>query len=112
MADLDHNGADAELKRRVDRRCAVLNEIAEKQDELSGLKAEDKADGYDEKALAHCVKMKRADPEKVAALLTLEQVIDTYRRAAKLPRTVEEAQVLVRDDAGALPDPDETEAAE
>ncbi len=99
------NQADEELKRRARRRSDVLDQIAELQEELKGFKAEDKADGFSEKALGQVIREMRRGAEFQEKQLTLELEVDTYRRACGLPRTVEEAQGLVREQAEAAPEP-------
>lgn len=99
--------AQADLKRRIDRRVALLDEVAELQEEMKGFKAEDKADGYTEKAIADAVKLRRADPEKVLATLMLEAEIDVYREAAGVPTDIESAQALAAEAAETLPAPKE-----
>lgn len=63
--------AAKELTRRAKRRATVMDEIKAKQDELKELKAEDKADGYNEKALAAVVKSLRNGVEWHAEQLRL-----------------------------------------
>ena len=99
--------AAADLKRRIDRRVRLLDEVAELQEELKGFKAEDKSDGYNEKAIANAVKMLRADAEKVLATLLLEAEIDVYRKAAGVPTDIETAQGLAHEAAESLPEPKE-----
>lgn len=99
--------AAADLKRRIDRRVRLLDEVAELQEELKGFKAEDKSDGYNEKAIANAVKMRRADAETVLATLLLEAEIDVYRRAAGVPTDIETAQGLAHEAAESLPEPKE-----
>ena len=86
------SNTNAELVRRAERRVTLLDEIAERQEELKQLKAEDKADGFDEKALAKVVKELRRGADYQADQLELELVLDTYRRALGLPVTLEDAQ--------------------
>ena len=79
MSDEPHalgGNATADLKRRIDRRVALLDEVAEIQEELKGFKAEDKSDGYNEKAITNAVKMLRADAEKVLATRLLVAELD------------------------------------
>lgn len=97
---------DPELQRRASRRVDVLDRIAELQEELKTFKAEDKSDGYDEKALAKCIKELRQGPEHQAAQLELELVLDTYRRNLGLPTTLEDAQQRVADAAVSVPGAD------
>lgn len=98
------NQYEAELKRRADRRMTLLNEIADLQEELKSCKAEDKADGYSEKALAQCIKELRKGPEFQEAQLSLELELDTYRRALGLPVTLDAAQEAARRDVETLPE--------
>lgn len=99
--------AAAELKRRIDRRVRLLDEVAELQEELKGFKAEDKSDGFTEAAIANAVKMLRADAEKVLATLLLEAEIDVYRKAAGVPTDIETAQEAAVEAAESLPAPKE-----
>lgn len=101
MAD---NQFNAELKRRADRRMRLLDEIAERQEELKDCKAEDKSDGYSEKALAQVIKELRKGPEYQEAQLSLELELDTYRKAVGLPVTLDAAQEAVRAEAESLPE--------
>lgn len=100
---MSDNNFDAELKRRADRRMVLLDEIAERQEDLKQCKSEDKADGYTEKALAQVIKEMRKGPEFQEAQLSLELELDTYRKAVGLPVTLEAAQTAVREEAEALP---------
>jgi uncharacterized protein (UPF0335 family) len=86
------SNTNAELVRRAERRVTLLDEIAERQEELKQLKAEDKSDGFDEKALSKVVKELRRGADYQAAQLELELVLDAYRRAVGLPVTLEDAQ--------------------
>jgi len=105
MSEPTHfNNSNAELVRRAERRKAVLDAIAEHQDELKLLKAEDKQDGFSEKALAQVVKEIRRGAEYSEAQLTLELELTTYRKAVGLPVTLEDAQRLVHEEATAVPD--------
>jgi uncharacterized protein (UPF0335 family) len=102
-----HNGADAELKRRIDRRVSLLGDIAALQEDLKSLKAEDKSDGYDEKAIGAAVKSCLKGDEWHADQLAFEAVVDTYRRAAGLPVDMEAAQAAVRKTTAETPEPRE-----
>lgn len=95
MGDETKSNTQAELRRRAERRAAVLDEIAERQEELKALKAEDKADGFTERALAQVVKELRRGADYQADVLQLEMELDTYRAAVGLPRTLEDAQRAV-----------------
>ena len=93
------DNANAELVRRAERRAALLDDIAERQEELKQIKAEDRADGFSEKALAQVVKELRRGPDYQADVLQLEMELDTYRAAVGLPRTLDDAQRLVAAEA-------------
>jgi len=99
--------AEAEVRRRVDRRVELLDEVSEMTEKLKGWKAEDKADGFNEKAIADAVKLRRADADKVLATLMYEAERDLYRKAAGLPIDIEAAQSRARDEAESLPEPKE-----
>jgi uncharacterized protein (UPF0335 family) len=101
---MDSNHYNDELKRRADRRRQILDDIAERQEDLKQCKAEDKADGYSEKALAQCIKELRRGAEYQEKQLSLELELDTYRKALGLPVTVEAAQKAAREDIETLPD--------
>lgn len=101
---MEDNQYNKELKRRADRRMTILDEIAERQENLKQCKAEDKADGYSEKALAQCLKELRKGPEFQEAQLSLELELDTYRKALGLPVTLDAAQKAAREDVETLPD--------
>lgn len=105
MSEPGHNGADAELKRRIERRVAKLDEVAELAAEIKTMKDEDKADGYNEKAIADAVKLLRADPDKVLATLMFEAERDVYRRAAGVPVEIEAAQRAAQAAADTVPAP-------
>lgn len=92
----------AELRRRAERRVGLLDQIGELQEELKLAKAEDKADGFTEKALAQVVKELRRGAEYQADVLQLELELDTYRAAVGLPRTLEDAQRQVAEDSARL----------
>lgn len=99
--------AQADLKRRVDRRARLLDEIAEKQDELKELKAEDKADGYNEKALAAAVKSVRKGIQWHADQLSFELEVDTYRKAVGLTTDAAVAQQRALDAREKIPGGDD-----
>lgn len=105
MSELGHNGADAELKRRIDRRIEKLDAVAALAAEIKTMKAEDKDDGYNEKAIADAVKLRRADPDKVLATLMFEAERQVYRRVAGVPTEIEEAQRVAAIAADAVPKP-------
>lgn len=76
--------AASELKRRVERRIDLLDQIADLQEEIKMFKLSDKADGYDEKALGQVIKEIRAGADYREAVHTLAGVTDAYRRALGL----------------------------
>lgn len=88
---------NTELKRRAERRVNILTEIGNLQEELKALKAEDKSDGYNEKALAKCVTEMLRGAEYQEEQLQFELELDTYRTALDLPVTLETAQRHVRE---------------
>ncbi|MGE3064147.1 MAG: GapR family DNA-binding domain-containing protein [Hyphomicrobiaceae bacterium] len=98
------SNAEAELKRRIDRRVDLLDEVAELQGQLKEYRAEDKADGFTEAAIADAVKLRRADAEKVLRRILLEAEIDVYRKAAGLPVDIETAQKWAQEAAEAVPE--------
>lgn len=97
MTTQGHNGADAELKRRIDRLIEKLDAVAAIAEEIKGFKAEDKADGYNVQAIADAVKLRRADADKVLATLMFEAERQVYRRVAGVPTEIEEAQRVAAD---------------
>jgi uncharacterized protein (UPF0335 family) len=97
--------AQAELKRRVERRISIVDQIAELQEEMKLFKGEDKSDGFTEKVIAQMVKEKRADADKILAQLTLEAEIDVARHAVGLPTDLETAHRLSQQEAETLPEP-------
>mgnify|MGYP000045791173 CR=1 FL=1 len=99
------NLVNEELKRRAGNASTLLDEIAEKQDDLKAIYAAAKADGYDMKAFKQIIKELRKGPEFQQAQLELELVLDTYRKGVNLPTTLEEAQQAVGADARAVPEP-------
>jgi uncharacterized protein (UPF0335 family) len=88
---------NAELKRRAERRVNLMTEIDGLKEELKMLKTEDKADGYNEQALAQCVKELLKGAEFQEEQLQFEMELDTYRTAIGLPVTLETAQRHVRE---------------
>jgi uncharacterized protein (UPF0335 family) len=102
---LGHNAA-VDLERRVDRRFTLAAEIEEAQQQLKDFKAEDKADGYDEKAIAQIIREKKKGAKYQAAQLQLELVLTTYRKGVKLPHTLTEAQKRVAEESAEAPDPE------
>ena len=105
MSDDLGGNAQQDLKRRADRRVTVLDQIADLQDDMKQLKAEDKADGFNEKALAQAVKEMRRGIDFQADQLQLELEVDTYRKAVGLPRTLEDAQQLAHASAEEIEPP-------
>ena len=99
--------AEAELKRRIERRIKLLDDVAELQEEMKGFKSEDKSDGFTEAAIANAVKMRRAGADKVLATLMLEAEIEVYRKAAGVPTEIEAAQEVAAAEAEAIPEPKE-----
>lgn len=99
------NLVNEELQRRASNASTLLDEIAEKQDDLKAIYAAAKADGYDMKAFKQIIKELRKGPEFQQAQLELELVLDTYRKGVNLPTTLEEAQQAVGEDARAVPEP-------
>lgn len=87
----DGNQHDAELERRVQRRVDVLNDMDELKEDLVDYKAEDKADGFTEKAIMQVVKERRKGPDYQVAQHTLEAEVDTYRKACGEPTNLQEA---------------------
>ena len=96
--------AKADIKGRAKELAAVLDEIAELQERVKGIKSDAKLEGYDMKAFAQIVKEMRRGAEYQAAQLTLEGVLDAYRKGVDLPTTLEAAQARVREETGELPD--------
>lgn len=97
--------SEAELKRRIDRRIDILDQVAELNEELKTFKSEDKSDGYNEKAISDAVKMRRADAEKVLATLLFEAEKEVYRRAAGVVTDIETAQKNAQAEAESTPEP-------
>ena len=75
----------------------LLDEIAERQEDLKQLKADAKADGFNLRCLAQIVKEQRRGAKYQAEQLALEFELDVYREAVGLPTDHEVAQSLVRD---------------
>jgi len=88
----------SELKRRAERRVNLLTQIGDLQEDLKALKLEDKSDGFNEKALAQCVKELLNGSEYQAEQLQFELELDSYRTAVGLPVTLETAQRHIRHD--------------
>ena len=102
---LGGNLVNEELKRRAADAGTLLDEIAEKQEDLKALYAAAKSDGYDMKAFKQVIKELRKGPEFQAAQLELELVLDTYRKGVGLPVTLEAAQEALGEDARTVPEP-------
>jgi uncharacterized protein (UPF0335 family) len=96
-----------DLRRYAKQNVDWLEEIAELQKQVKDLKDKLKAEGYDLKAFNQIVKELRRGSDYQAAQLELELIVDTYRRAAGLPVTLEAAQEAARQDAEQLPDRDD-----
>lgn len=99
------NLVNEELKRRAENASTLLDEIAEKQEDLKAIYAAAKADGYDMKAFKQIIKEQRKGPEFQVAQLELELVLDTYRTGVGLPTTLEDAQKAAGEEARAVPEP-------
>jgi uncharacterized protein (UPF0335 family) len=80
------------LKARVERRLEVMETIADGQQTLKDYKAEDKADGFTEKAIGQIIKELQKGVDFQAAQLLLETEVDSYRKVNGLPVTLEDAQ--------------------
>ncbi len=87
------------LRGRVRRRVEILEQMDELKEQLKDFKAEDKADGFTEKAIAQVVKEMRKGVDYQADQLQLELEVDTYRKANELPTTLADAQKLAHDAA-------------
>lgn len=72
-----------DLKRRAQKICEMLADIAELREDLKLEKKGAESAGYDIKALMQVVKELRA-PEKHEAQLELELVLDSYREGVGL----------------------------
>lgn len=103
--DFTGSNTDSVLRERAQRRVEKLDEIAGLQAELADFKAEDKADGFSEKALGQCIKELRKGIEYQCDQLTLELELHTYRRAVGLPVDLETAQKGVRAEIEDAPKP-------
>jgi len=99
--------AKEDVNRRVERRLDVYAKADELKTQLAEFKAEDKADGYTEAAIADAVKLRRADPEKVFRTLTIEAEKRVYREAAGVETNLEAAARLAAAHAKTLPEPAE-----
>ena len=89
--------SNSELQNRAQRRVNLMTEIECLKEDLKRLKVEDKADGYNEQALAQCVKELLKGAEYQEEQLQFEMELDTYRTAIGLPVTLETAQRHVRE---------------
>src|SRR4030067_3777194 len=78
----------SELERRAARRVNLLTQIGDLQDDLKTLKAEDKMDGFNEKALGQCVKELMNGSEYQAEQLQFELELDSYRTGDGVPGTL------------------------
>src|SRR4030067_1043508 len=87
----------SELERRAARRVNLLTQIGDLQDDLKTLKAEDKMDGFNEKALGQCVKELMNGSEYQAEQRQFGLELDSYRTAVGLPVTLETAQRNIRE---------------
>ena len=96
--------ANADLKGRAQELAGVLDEIADLQERAKEIKSDAKLEGYDMKAFGQVVKEMRRGASYQASQLELELVLDTYRRGAGLPVTLEEAQERVRAEGGEMPE--------
>ncbi|MCK9911304.1 DUF2312 domain-containing protein, partial [Microbacteriaceae bacterium K1510] len=85
------------LRERVRRRVENLKQQDELKEEMKDFKAEDKADGFTEKAIAQVVKEMRKGVDFQSDQLQLELEVDTYRKANDLPVTLAEAQKLAHE---------------
>lgn len=99
------SNSEVELQRRIKRRIDLAEQAAELAAELKQFKAEDKSDGFTEKAIADAVKLARADPEKVLATLLFEEERKLYRKAAGVPTDIETAETRVREHVTEVPEP-------
>lgn len=98
------NNSNAELKRRVDRRVELLDEMSELQEQLKDFKDEDKSDGFTERAIVDAVKLRRVNADRVLATLTLEAEKTVYRKAAGVATDIETAQKLAQSEAESVPE--------
>ncbi|PPD06294.1 MAG: hypothetical protein CTY28_14510 [Hyphomicrobium sp.] len=96
--------ANADLKGRAQELAGVLDDIADLQERAKEIKGEAKLEGYDMKAFNQVVKEMRKGASYQASQLELELVLDTYRRGAGLPVTLEDAQERVRAEGGEMPE--------
>src|SRR4030067_2947052 len=95
----------SELERRAARRVNLLTQIGDLQDDLKTLKAEDKMDGFNEKALGQCVKELMNGSEYQAEQLQFELELDSYRTAGGLPAPLGNAQREIREEYVNTPAP-------
>lgn len=105
MTDMGGNTVNDELKRRAESVSDLLDQKAEIDADIKAVYEAAKNDGYDMKAFKQIIKELRKGPEYQAAQLELELILDTYRKGAGLPTTLEDAQKLVGDDAETVPEP-------
>lgn len=99
------DNSNAELKRRIDRRVELLDEMAELQEQLKDYKDEDKSDGFTERAIVDAVKLRRVNADRVLATLTLEAEKTVYRKAAGIATDIETAAKLAQSEAESVPEP-------
>jgi hypothetical protein len=85
-----------DLRHRAARRQPLLDQIAKAQSELKAFKAEDKDDGYNEKALGAVLKGLRKGPEAHADQLLFELEVSKYREGVGLTTDASEAQDLAQ----------------
>lgn len=95
----------ADLKHRIERRVTLIEDMDKLRKQLGEFKADDKSEGFDEKAIVDAVKMVRTDPEKRFATLTFDRMKATYRKAAGIPTDLEVAAREARDFADTKPEP-------
>ncbi len=102
--ELGNNEAST-VRFRVDRRVEVAEQAGELKKKLAEYKAEDKADGLNEKAIGDAVKMRLAEPDKVLNTLLYELERESYRKAAGVPTKIEDAKRIAEAAAAAEPEP-------
>lgn len=101
--DLEGHNSGEILNRLAGLASEKLDEIAELQEEVKAIRQSVKSNGFNVKTFNQVVKEMRRGPEYQADQLTLELELDTYRAAVELPRTLEEAQQRIADEAKNLP---------
>lgn len=95
MTNIGKNAREAVVG-YAERMQRLLDEIAERQDDIREIRAEAKADGFDVKVLNKVVQELRKGAKYQQDQLEMELVLDTYRAAAGLPTRLEDAQAAVR----------------